>query len=164
MLARVQTHVNAGWEGWGADVTGDGKVDMGDLAVLSNWWLGDASGCEPGNRCGDINGDGKVDFADFAQLAMQWHNNNAEVESIVDEFYEPFGPAKSAVRAYFDHWEAVSDAATTSPVWAWFYDGADQIFTPSVMAAGRALMTNAQAAAVGDPVAVRLVRFSGERS
>lgn len=158
-LARIQTHVNTGWENWGADVSGDGRIDMTDLAVLSNWWLDNASGCQPGNRCGDINGDGNVDLPDFAMLAERWHNNNAEVGAIIDEFYDAFGPAKSAIQAYFEYWEAVSDAATISPLYySWFVD-ADQIFTPSVMATGRALMTNAQVAATGDPVAVRLVDF-----
>lgn len=159
MLARVQTHVGAGWENWGTDVTGDGTVDISDLAVLSNYWLDDASGCEPGNRCGDINGDGKVDFRDFVQLAGQWHDNNAEVKLIMDEFYDAFGPAKAAVRAYFDYWESVSDSATKSPPWPNWFIGADEIFTPNVMATGRTLITNAQAAAVGDLMAVRLVDF-----
>lgn len=159
MLARVQTHVSADWENWGADVNGDGRIDMADLAVLSNWWLDNVYSCDPGNRCGDINGDGNVDLADFVKLAVQWHNNNAEVESIVDEFYEPFGPAKSAVRTYFDYMEAVSSAATVSPSYSEWYVGADEIFTSSVMANGRTLITNAQTAAAGDPVAVRLVDF-----
>ena len=159
MLARVHTHVAAGWENWGSDVTGDGTVDIGDLSVMSNWWLENVAGCDPGNRCGDTDSDGNVDLNDFAQLALQWQNANAEVVSILDEFYEAFGPAESAVRAYFDHWETVSDAATTSLAWPYWFVGADGIFTPSVMATGRTLMTNAQTAAVGDSVAVRLVDF-----
>jgi len=157
MLARVQTHVDTGWENWGADVNGDGRIDIGDLAVFSNWWLNDVTSCEPGNRCGDINGNGDVNFDDFVQLAGNWHNNNAEVESILDEFYNSFGHAKTEVRAYFDYWEEISDAAgsQTLPDEAF----APQIFTPSVMAVGRTLMTNAQNAAEGDPVAVRLVNF-----
>lgn len=159
VLARVQTHVDSGWENWEADINGDGEVGVEDLAVLSDWWLDDASVCDPGNRCGDMDNDGDVDFDDFAQLSMQWQNDNIEVESILDEFYEPFGPAESAVRAYFNHWETVSDTATTSPGWTSWYVGADEIFTPSVMATGRTLITNAQTAAVGDAVAVRLVDF-----
>ena len=146
-----------GWENWGSDVTGDGEVNIGDLSVLSDWWLEDVSGCEPGNRCGDIDSDGNVDISDFALLAAQWQNANREVVSILDEFYEAFGPAESAVRAYFDHWETVSDAATISLAWPYWFVGADEIFTPSVMTTGRTLMANAQTAAVGDSVAVRLV-------
>ena len=159
MLARLNTHVDAGWENWEADVNGDGEVGVADLAVLSDWWLDDASICDPGNRCGDMDDDGDVDFDDFAQLGMQWQNDNVEIESILDEFYEAFGPAESAVRAYFGHWEAVSDTATTGLDWAYWFVGADEIFTPTVMAAGRTLITNAQTAALGDAVAVRLVDF-----
>jgi hypothetical protein len=130
---------------------------MSDLAVLSSWWLDDASGCEPGNRCGDLNGDDDVNFGDFVLLAKQWDNTNTEVELILDEFYEAFGPAESAVRAYFDYWEGVSDAAGDEVLPDEAF--APQLFTPSVMAAGRALMASAQTAALGDPVAVRLVDF-----
>lgn len=159
MLARIQTHVGAGWENWEADINGDSQVGLADLAVLSNWWLDDTSGCDPGNRCGDMDDNGIVNFDDFVQLAAQWQNVNTDIESVMDEFYEAFGPAESAVRAYFAHWKTVSDAATTSPHWASWYVGADEIFTPSVMATGRTLITNAQTAAVGNAVAVRLVDF-----
>lgn len=158
MLARVNTHVNADWESWGADINGDSKIDMSDLAALSKQWLDDVSDC--GNRCGDLNSDGDVNLIDFVLFAKQWHNNNAEVESILDEFYNAFGPAKSAIKEYFNYWESVSDAASSATI-------ADsripyEIFTPSVIAQGRVLMTNAQTAATGDATATRLVSFLEE--
>ncbi|HBG28971.1 MAG: hypothetical protein A2Y10_03415 [Planctomycetes bacterium GWF2_41_51] len=159
MLARVQTHIDAQWENWGADVNGDNSIDLSDLAVLSNWWLNDASGCEIKNKCGDLNGDSKIDMVDFARLAQKWHNDNSEIETILDEFYESFGSAELAVRAYFDYWQTVSDNTTVSPAYGSWFIGANAIFTPQVMASGRALITNAQTAAVGNPMAERLVDF-----
>ena len=82
---------------------------------------------------------------------------NAEVVAIQDDFYEAFGPAEPAVRNYFNHWKAVSDATTVTLPYATFYLGADQIFTPDKMVTGRTLITAAQTAAVGNSVAVRLV-------
>jgi hypothetical protein len=141
---------------------GDGKNDVEDLSLLANWWLCDATACDPGNRCGDLNGDGDVNLNDFSILAKNWHNKCEEVESILDEFFESFGPAESAVRAYFDYWENVSDSTTAAPAYGTWFVGADQIFTPSVMTNGRTLITNAQSAAAGDPVAERLVNFLEE--
>jgi hypothetical protein len=51
------------------DITGDGIVDIQDLAILCNDWLA-------GNSLADIapppNGDGIVDFEDFAVMSKNW--------------------------------------------------------------------------------------------
>ena len=79
---------------------------------------------------------------------------------VIAEYNQAFGPAKDAVIEYFDHWREVSDSVTEAPAdWATFYDGAEKVFTPSVMAKGRALMTKAQEAAQGDPTAVARMDF-----
>ncbi|HBG26076.1 MAG: hypothetical protein A2Y10_00350 [Planctomycetes bacterium GWF2_41_51] len=84
---------------------------------------------------------------------------DSEVDSILDEFYEAFGPAESAVRAYFDHWKTVSESTTIEPAYGTWFVKAPDIFSPSVMKTGRTLMMNAQTAAQGNSTAVRLVSF-----
>jgi hypothetical protein len=53
------------------DITGDGKVDFEDLAILADQWLQ-----PPGTPSADIApppyGDGRVNFLDFAVLAENW--------------------------------------------------------------------------------------------
>ena len=87
------------------------------------------------------------------------------VAKVLDEFYAAFGPAAAAVRAYFAHWEKVSDAVTDDLAkkaklhWANFYRDADRIFTPEAMATGRRLLEKAQTAAENDPTAARGLLF-----
>lgn len=159
MLARAQTHVDASPAAWGTDLNGDGIVDFVDFAMFSQQWLDDQVICLANGTCPDFNGDGEVDFVDFAELSNNWNGGCKDVEAILDDFYGAFGPAASAVRAYFDYWENVSDNTTIYGGYNEFYKTAPQIFTPTVMTAGRALMTQAQQAASGDAVAERLVGF-----
>jgi len=106
-------------------------------------------------------------------LARLHRNPTRSVEEVLDEYYSAFGPAAPMVRRYFDHWEQVSNAVTDetfkspqarmrSPEgghWASFYRLADIVFTPEVMAKGRALLAQAQEAAQGDAIARRRVAF-----
>jgi len=93
------------------------------------------------------------------------------VGEILEEYYGGFGRAKDAVRKYFQHWEAVSDAMTDAsiaeavashgnpnPTFG-FLVYAHTIFTPGVMSKGRALLAKAQVAAKGDPIAEERVAF-----
>ena len=55
------------WEYGGelaGDVTGDGFVDMGDVILLAEQWLG--AGGEPSGDVAPEGGDGVVNFVDFA--------------------------------------------------------------------------------------------------
>ena len=93
------------------------------------------------------------------------------VDDILEEYYSGFGSARDAVRNYFHHWEVVSDAMTdTSIAEAVASNGnpnptfgflvyAHTIFTPEVMSTGRELLTKAQEAAKGDPIAEERVSF-----
>jgi len=181
MLARVQTHVDSSATAWGADLNGDCKINMRDFAMLSNHWLSDVSDCQPNSPCADLNGDGTVDFNDLSELTGQWCDGCSEVEAILDEFYEAFGPAEQQVRAYFAHWESVrdnsaanwdalcqqaidegkaGDPADPEPFqWHHFLRAADIIFTTSVMAEGRILIDAAVAAAADDTKAEQKVAF-----
>jgi hypothetical protein len=91
---------------------------------------------------------------------------------IMAEYTAAFGPAAAAVEAYFNYWRQVSDQVTDATLaeagrrsgaeggsWAHFYLFADTIFTPPVMAQGRALLEQARLAAQADPSAVRRVAF-----
>jgi len=90
-------------------------------------------------------------------------------DRILDEYYGAFGKAESAVREYFAHWERVSNRVTPADMKRyqteegggyseWFLI-APRIFQPEIMAAGRALLDGAVAAARGDGLASRRVDF-----
>ncbi len=83
-------------------------------------------------------------------------------EQVLDEFYAAFGPAAEQVRAYFEHWRAVSDAVT-EPIeglhWSYFYREAHRIFTPEVIDRGETLLAAAEQAAAGDETALARVRW-----
>jgi len=87
------------------------------------------------------------------------------VDKVLDEYYAGFGPAESAVRAYFCHWERVSDSVTDefytkiNGGWDHFYLMAGRIFTPKVMAEGNALLKRASVAAKGNAVAEQRIAF-----
>ena len=87
------------------------------------------------------------------------------VGEVLNEYYSAFGRSAPAVRDYFAHWEKVSDAVTDELAkevhlhWAQFYRHADRIFTPAVLATGRALLEKAAAAARGDRLATARVAF-----
>ncbi len=120
---------------------------------------------------------------DFDSLTGQWASQGPNlyllarlhecprmtVAKVLDEYYSAFGPAAAAVRAYFAHWEKVSDAVTDDLAkeaelhWASFYRDADRIFTPGVLATGRDLLEKAAAAAQSDPVGGSASRLSGKR-
>jgi hypothetical protein len=93
------------------------------------------------------------------------------VDEILDEYYSAFGPAKDAVKAYFEHWEKVSDSVTDEQfaqyktqrpgggTWRRWLLIADLVFTPSIMAQGRQLMDQAVVAAGDDAIARQRVAF-----
>ena len=85
------------------------------------------------------------------------------VAEVLDEFHSAFGPAKDQVRAYFDHWQRVSDAVTEAPEethWSYYYRGAHAIFTPEAIDQGQRLLDAAAArAAEGDDLASQRVGF-----
>lgn len=55
------------------DLTGDCRVDMLDLVILVNQWLGGDCSADP--HCADFNGDLNVDFTDFALFSQEWRIN-----------------------------------------------------------------------------------------
>jgi hypothetical protein len=70
---------NTDWTKWGQERTFEierlendfdlsGQIDLGDIMVLSDYWLLDGSGC--GGP--ELSGDNIVNFRDFAVLANQW--------------------------------------------------------------------------------------------
>ncbi len=96
------------------------------------------------------------------------------VDEILDEYYSAFGPAETAIREYFLHWEQTSDAVTDETLashasqreqmpeggyYGHFYTVAPAIFTPPVMAQGRLILEKARDAAKSDRVASARVDF-----
>ncbi|MFH1903329.1 MAG: DUF4838 domain-containing protein [Candidatus Omnitrophota bacterium] len=119
---------------------------------------------------------------DFDSLTGQWATQGPNlyvlariqshpdlpVDKVLDEYYQGFGKAASAVKAYFEYWEKISDAVNDEESldlnaqftqWSRFYLAAGRIFTPQVMAAGRRLLEEAQKAAKGDVISERRVDF-----
>ena len=97
----------------------------------------------------------------------------APVDELLDEYYAAFGPAKDAVRGYFDHWEqySVDNRARAAQAIQTRRDGhfrryalyaavADELYPPEVFDAGFALLDKAQeAAAKGESIHAERVAF-----
>ena len=114
---------------------------------------------------------------DFDSLTGQWATQGPNLyvlgrinehpdwsaDRILDEYYDAFGPAKAAVRAYFAHWEQVTDkAGRESGDPFQFYKIAPDIFTAGVMAEGRRLLDRAIQTAGTDAIAKERVTFLEE--
>jgi hypothetical protein len=59
----------------GADIDGNGIVDISDLGILTSYWM--EPDCNANNDCdgGDIYDDNTIDFLDFVILAEYWQCN-----------------------------------------------------------------------------------------
>lgn len=98
-------------------------------------------------------------------LARLHDDPSLSPDAVLAEFYSAFGDAAEAVSQYFTHWEQVSEGVTDEAYrtaelhWSYFYRNADRIFTPAVMAKGRALLDRAKASAPGDATAENRVAW-----
>ena len=88
------------------------------------------------------------------------------VAELENDFFAAFGPAESAMREYIGLMARVSaagpddrDQSIEGGNYADFFLTADRIFTPQVMAEGKALLEKAAQAAAGDPVVSARIRF-----
>lgn len=52
----------------GADVSGDGQVNLSDISILLTYW----NAAKIANQCADVNGDGRVNLIDFSILLFFW--------------------------------------------------------------------------------------------
>jgi hypothetical protein len=84
-----------------------------------------------------------------------------KVDAILDEYYSAFGPAKGAVKDYFDYWEGVTLArsAKDMPWSANFIRRAHEFMPLNCYPKGEQLLRAAQQSAQGDQVATRRVEF-----
>ena len=112
----------------------------------------------------------------YVQSRMH-HRGDWPVETIVDEYFDGFGPAADAVRAYFDHWEDVTDSPET--IAAYYeqqtspevrppmrdnpelrtYRWTELFITDEAVDHGMELLAVARAAAAGDDGTEAKVRF-----
>lgn len=88
----------------------------------------------------------------------------ADVEALLDEYYAGFGPAASAVRAYFSYWERllqenVTEWREAKLGWSGMPKSVHTFYTPPRFAEGARLLTAAVSAADGDDLATARVRF-----
>ncbi len=170
-----QSNFRAQWNGWAA--TG-ARMFLRPNYMLDGHNLPIFFACKLGEDFSYAAAHGLIG-TDFDSLTGQWASQGPNlymlarlhddprmtVAQVLDEYYCGFGRAAGAVRAYFTHWERVSDAVTDEFAkkaklhWASFYREADRIFTPKVIAAGRDLLENAAAAARNDPTAASRVAF-----
>jgi hypothetical protein len=101
-------------------------------------------------------------------------NPSAKLEDLKDEYYGAFGPAKDAVRDYWEFWSryAIDNAEMFhevpkkhNPIRRGMFFGfhyafyAHHLFPPEVLAKGRRLMDKALAAAVSSPEDFKRVEF-----
>ncbi len=112
-----------------------------------------------------LNGQFGTQGPNLYMLARLHDDPSLGVDAVLAEYFTAFGTAAAAVREYFAHWEQVSDAVTDEVCkmpdfhFTYFYRNADRIFTPAVMARGRALLNQAKAAAQGDTETEARVAF-----
>lgn len=88
-----------------------------------------------------------------------------KVEAVLEEYYSGFGPAKDAVREYFDYWEEVTRGfdsdfgSRNGGGWGMVSKAGDLVYTPEALAKGRAILDKAAEAAAGEPEAAARVRY-----
>lgn len=105
-------------------------------------------------------------------LARMHEHPDWTFDQVMAEYCAAFGPAAGAVKAYFAHWQQVSDRVTDETIkaasgavgaeggsWGRFYLIAGEIFTPAVMAKGEALLRQARQAAGKDALLQQRVEF-----
>lgn len=106
-------------------------------------------------------------------IAKMLNYPKASVEGVLDEYCDAFGPAKDAVKEYFNYWESISSPYTLDTTkkmvaakrkygagtWAGFHAIAPLIYTPEVMSKGFAILDKARKAAVGSKIASERVEW-----
>lgn len=103
-------------------------------------------------------------------LLLRLHTQpDASPDALLAEYYGAFGPAASAVKAYFDYWETY--ATENRPLiqqtfedrvavrWRTWAKAAHVVFPEKVFAPAETLLAKARAAAGADPSAVARVEF-----
>lgn len=173
--------IRADWDGWKASeasmVLRPNSTHSGhNLPLQYARKLGEAyrycfaSGALVGVDFDSLRGEFGVQGPMFYTLARLTARPDLTVETILDEYYSAFGPAKAAVKAYFDYGESVADAVTAEDWQKWndirgrisfknWLSVADFIFTPEVFARMNALLGEAAVAAADDPESLARVTF-----
>jgi hypothetical protein len=96
----------------------------------------------------------------------------ASIDAVIDEFCSAFGPAQQAIKKYFQHWEAVTQALSMEKVQsikkakrkygeldtAGLLEG-PEIFTPDAMRKGWTFLETARKQAAGDALASARVEW-----
>ncbi len=164
------------WEGWSATgprmfLRPNWMLDGHNMPLFLARKLGDdfkfyADHGLIGTDFDSLTGQYSTQGPNLYMLARLMEKPEMTVEEVFDEFYAAFGPAKQAVRDYFEHWEMVADGDYGEQIegnhWSYFYRQAHQVFTPEVMARGRALIEAAAVAAGDDDLARRRVSWLEE--
>ena len=123
---------------------------------------------------------------DFDGLTGQWaaqgptlytissvlNNPNRSVDSILDEYYDGFGPAKETVKAYFKHWEDLTSGYTYDQEqkmekalskygvnYASYDLLAVDIYSNETMAKGESILAEARLKAANNPRALARIEF-----
>ncbi len=88
-----------------------------------------------------------------------------EVSAILEEYYNAFGPAAKAVKAYFEHWKGITATFTSEKRaqigggWGVVSYGGEVIYTPETFEKGFALLEQAREAAGKDTESAARVAF-----
>jgi hypothetical protein len=106
-------------------------------------------------------------------LATVLNHPDASIDGVLDDFYAAFGPAKEAVKEYFDLWESIYPQYSASEqanrikakrkygagLYGPYYLLAPEIYTPQAMAEGRSILEKARTKAAGDAAAAERVEW-----
>jgi len=106
-------------------------------------------------------------------LATILNHPDKSVDGVLDDFYSAFGPAKAAVKEYFDLWESVYPQYSAEEqaerikakrkygagLYGPYYLLAGEIFTPKVIESAWQLLNKARTQAAGDESATQRVEW-----
>ena len=122
-----------------------------------------------------LNGQWAAQGPTYYVLARELINPDQPVDDVLDEYYSAFGPAKSAIKDYWDHWEKVTASYTTERAHQLemdkakyghqhlrFYPIAVEIYSPKAFAQAEQILVNARHAAKNDPEALARVEWVGQ--
>lgn len=123
--------------------------------------------------CSPTTGRGREACTGCKTLTGQWATNGPTLygaarahampelsaPEILDEYYQAFGPAETAVREYFQHWEQADRVAKQGGTSGNRSLSPNQLVDDEVMNEGRRILSAAHTAAEGDEEAAQAVRY-----
>ncbi len=176
--------IKANWDGWKASGAGllirpNSTYSGHNLPVFYGRWFAEAFTYAArdgllGSDLDTLTGQWSTQGPTLYVIARIHNDPEADPAALLEEFYQAFGPAHDAIKAYFSHWETLASGRTQAQLDAgrsrmrerWEKLGTPRVnrlmvaapaFTPEAMAKGRRLVMAAVAAAANNPAAAARV-------